>query len=50
MSRTTLDPEWRELDFQTEVRPTQQKKVYAFSQEVTQIGDRNQANNERNLS
>ena len=50
MQRNTIDNEWKNLDFQAEVRPKQQRLLQGICQEVCQIGDKLQANNERNLS
>ena len=49
MQRNTIDNEWKNLDFQAEVRPKQQRLLQGICQEVDQIGDKLQANNERNL-
>jgi hypothetical protein len=46
----TVDHEWKNLDFQAEVRPKQQLLLSGICQEVSQIGNKLQANNDRSLS
>ena len=46
----TLDPEWRALDFQKDIRQKQLKKLSSYQEEITQIGDQLQEQNEQNLA